>query len=102
MGVPDRDVTGTALFADEVERFRVGGTGGRCLETLLMLSSVKLLDVGVATIERAEALLDSERPRIGPGRLGGGGGGAGFGPSGYTDLLDDRHQKAHLLSLRLL
>ena len=81
------DVNLIDLFADEVERLRVGGTGGRCLETLLMLSSVKLLDVGVATVEIADALLDSESPRLGSGRLGGGSGGGSFGPDGNIDLL---------------
>ena len=51
-----------------------------------MLSSVKLLDVGVAIVDMAEALLDSERPRTGPGRLGGGGGGC-LGPKGITALI---------------
>ena len=71
------------LFSDDVERLRAGGTEGGCFEILLILPSVKLLDVVVATVERTDALLDSERPRIGPGRLGGGGGG-GYGNS---DLL---------------
>lgn len=51
-----------------------------------MLSSVKLLEVGVATVDIADALLDSERPRTSPGRLGGGGGGC-FGPNGVPTLL---------------
>lgn len=85
--MPGRDVTLVVLFSDDVERLRVGGTGGHCFETLLTLSSVKLLDAGVATVERADALLDPERRRIGPGRLGGGGGGGSFSPGGNSDLL---------------
>ena len=85
-GDPDLDDIRLDCFVDEVERLRVGGTGGRCFWTLLMLSSVKLLDVGVAIIDMADALLDSEISRTGPGRLGGGGGGC-FGPNGITALL---------------
>ena len=51
-----------------------------------MLSSVKLLDVGVAIVESADALLDSDIPRAAPGRLGGGGGGI-LDPGGKLDWL---------------
>ena len=86
LGDPDLDAIRLDCFVDEVERLRVGGTGGRCFWTLLTLSSVKLLDVGVGIGDMADALLDSERPRTGPGRLGGGGGGC-LGPDGITALL---------------
>ena len=85
-GDPDLDAILLDCFVDEVERLRVGGIGGRCFWTLFMLSSVKLLDVGVAIGDMADALLDSERPRTGPGRLGGGGGGC-LGPNGLISLL---------------
>lgn len=64
------------LFSEELERFRVGGTGGLILGVLE--SSEKVLELGVGTVDTPEVVLEADMPRTGAGRLGGGGGGFTF------------------------
>lgn len=62
------------FLAEELERLRVGGTGGLLL--LEFESFENVLELGVGIIETPDVVLEVDRPRTGaPGRLGGGGGG---------------------------
>lgn len=63
-------------FKDEIDGDLAGGTGGRVFDDAESASSGEEGVKGVRIVENAEFVLEADKPRVRPGRLGGGGGGA--------------------------